>query len=659
MKKKKRFFTIIGILVILIAAGTFFGFKFLVKKPEKKVDRIEIVRRGPFIVKLSERGSLDSLVKVEVRSNVEGEVDKLFVDEGYDVVKGQQLLKIDEKQIKEEYNQAKANFNAAQAELDRAKESSQLNTDRLLSDILLAKNSLASSNASLEGTKARSAQQLSQAKISITNIGNMLEQDEITLNKAKLALKQAETNKTSASARLNNAKSELDRKKDLYGKKYVPLRDVESAQFEYTSAQAQYDTAVNNIKSEEETIQSLEKTVESRKVTLQTEKDDLKTLMDSTDEQEKQVKIQIQQSTERLAILQKSQEGEKQVAELSLKSAEANQVRAQSSLNTAQQRLGWTTVIAPITGRVVQCQVEEGEIITSGRTSWSQGPPIMVIADLSQMIVKTQVHEFDISRVKVDQKAEIKVSSYNDEVFEGKVKEISPSAQLVDNIIKFEVIITVTKSPQPLLPGMTADVDIIIGERDKVPQLPLEAVNMKESIKIKANIKNEMLNKVKGQKVDVVITRFPDKKFEGNVTNIAQKKMGFSTTEVTITMKESPPELQIGTNQSADIILSNGVKISNIEARIESEREYFVRVIKNEEVLNIIDANATKSWLGNLTSKFVSDKPKENQIQDEEKMIKVGDRTQSSIEILDGLKEGDKVRIVPIGEDMKKKGKKG
>jgi hypothetical protein len=49
----------------------------------------------------------------------------------------------------------------------------------------------------------------------------------------------------------------------------------------------------------------------------------------------------------------------------------------------------------------VQCKIEEGEIITSGRTAFSQGPPIMTIADLSQMIVKAQVHEYDISKVKV------------------------------------------------------------------------------------------------------------------------------------------------------------------------------------------------------------------------------------------------------------------
>jgi multidrug efflux pump subunit AcrA (membrane-fusion protein) len=631
--KKKKLIIIIGIIVVLLASGSFAAFKVRgMMKPEKKPDRIEIARRGPFVVKLSERGNLDSLIKVEVRSNVEGEIDKLYVDEGYDVVKGQQLLKIDEKQIKEEYNQVKANYDAALAELERAKENSRLNMDRLKSDIQLAGNSLKSSNANLDGTTARSAQQLSQARISITNLESLLAQDEISLKKANLALDQAETNEKTALAKLNNAKSELDRKKDLYSKNFIPLRDVENAQLAYTSAQTDYESAGNSVKSQNENIQSQENIIESRKASIRAEKNDIKTVTDSIAEQKKQADIQIQQSQERLDILTKSVESEKQIAELALKTAEANKVRAQSSLNTAQQRLGWTTVTAPISGKIVQCKVEEGEIITSGRTAWSQGPPIMTIADLSQMIVKTQVHEYDISKVKVGQKAEIKVDSYKDEVFAGFVKEISPSAQLVDNIIKFEVMIMVTESPKVLLPGMTANVDIIVGERDNVLQLPLEAVNMKETIKIKTDVKKEMLGKIRGQKVDITSNRFPDKKFSGKVTDIAPEKSGFLTTEVTITMDGSPKELQPETSPSADIILSNGERISNIEARISSEREYFVK-IPNDNV----------------------EEDKSGEPQDEERIIKVGDRTQSSIEILDGLKEGNKVKVVSIGEEKKEK----
>ncbi|MDQ1329497.1 MAG: HlyD family efflux transporter periplasmic adaptor subunit, partial [Candidatus Poribacteria bacterium] len=420
-----------------------------------------------------------------------------------------------------------------------------------------------------------------------------------------------------------------------------------------TSAQTEYESTGNNIKSQKESIQSQENIIENRKASIKSEKDDIKTITDSIAEQKKQAEIQIQQAQERLDVLTKSVESEKQIAGLALKTAEANKVRAQSSLNTAQQRLGWTTVIAPMSGRIVQCQVEEGEIITSGRTAFSQGPPIMTIADLSQMIVKTQVHEYDISKVKIGQKAEIEVDSYKDDVFNGVVKEISPSAQFLDNIVKFEVTVMVVNSPKPLLPGMTASVDIIVSERDNVLQLPLEAVNLKETIKIKTDIRKEMLKKLKGQKVDIAGNRFADKKFSGKVTDIAPEKPGFSTSEVTITMDETPKELQAGTSPRVDIIiLSNNERIANVEARIESVREYYVRIPKD---------TAVGSELPRPKTGFLRAGSKPEESQDEEKVIKVGERTQSSIEILDGLKEGDKVKIVPIGEEdkNKKKEKKG
>lgn len=193
---------------------------------------------------------------------------------------------------------------------------------------------------------------------------------------------------------------------------------------------------------------------------------------------------------------------------------------------------------------------------------------------------------------------------------------------------------------------MTADVDIIIGERDKVLQLPLEAVNMKETVKVKAHINEQMANKIKDQKVDVVMTRLPDKKFSGKVTGISPMRSGFSTREVTITMDGSPPELQVGANPSANITASSGEKIQNVEARIDSEREYFVKVVKDEakgedEKSEVTGIKRFLPWKKSSN--------KEPEIQDEERIIKVGDRTSSSIEILGGLNEGDKIRIVPIG----------
>lgn len=625
--KKKIIITIIVVIlvsvIVLIVVGRVRG------KSEKEPDRFEVVRSGPFVVRLRETGNLEPLVRVEVRSNVEGEIEKLYVDEGVAVVKGQKLLKIDEKQIREEWNQAKANHSAAKAEMDRAVESIALSSDKLESDIQLAKNSLESAEANLEGSIARADQQKSQAQISIVNMESLLERDRIALKKIDLALEQAISTEKSAKTAIDNAKSELDRKKELHAKKFVSLRDVENAQLEYDSAQSRHESALKNIESQKENSESQIEGIENWAAKIQSEKGDLITLDESLAKQIRQAEIQIDQAKERLALLEKSEEGEKQIYELAKASANANLMRAESVLNRAKERLDWTTLIAPIAGSVVQCKVEEGEIITSGRSAWSQGPPVMIIADLSRMVVKTYVHEVDIGKVKLGQKAEINIRSYPDDEFTGEVKEISPSGQGMDNIIKFEVIVMVMEAPESLRPGMTADVDIIFDERDNVLQLPIEAVMPKETIQIKTDIKKELASKLSGQKIDLTLASYPDLKFAGKVIDIAPARPGFSTSEVTIIMDGSPKELQPDTSRTANIKLSDGTEIPNVEARIGSEKEYFVKFVKEGEV-----------------------GPEE-----ENKMIKVGERTQNNIEILEGLKEGDKVRVVPPGEEEEEKKK--
>jgi len=475
--------------------------------------------------------------------------------------------------------------------------------------------------------KTRGVQQKSQALISTANMESLLEQDKIALKKIDLALEQAISTEKSVKASMDNTKSELDRKKELYAKKFVPLRDVESAQLAYASAQSQHESALRNIQSQKENRESQNKSIENWGMKIKAEKDNLITLEESVAEQIRQAEIQIDQAKERLALLEKSEGGERQISELAKASANANLMRAESVLNRAKERLDWTTLVAPMAGSIVQCKMEEGEIITSGRSAWSQGPPVMIIADLSRMVVKTYVHEVDIGKVELGQKAEINIRSYPDDKFIGELREISPRGQGMENIIKFEVIVMITEATKPLRPGMTADVDIIFDERPNVLQLPIEAVMPKETIQIKTDIKKELANKLSGQKIDLTLASYPDLKFAGKVTDIAPARPGFSTSEVTIIMDGSPKELQPDTSRTANIKLSDGTEIPNVEVRIGSEKEYFVKFIKEGEAGS----------------------------EEEGKMIEVGERTQNNIEILEGLKEGDKVRVVPPGEEEEEK----
>ena len=168
-------------------------------------------------------------------------------------------------------------------------------------------------------------------------------------------------------------------------------------------------------------------------------------------------------------------------------------------------------------GAVTLLEIEEGEIVTSGRSSFSQSPPLMTIADLSKMVVKTYINEVDMERLRLDQEAEIKVDAYAKKKYKGRVAEISPSGEERDNIITFEVMVEVVGSPQELMPGMSADVDIITYKEKNVLLLPIDAIEDKTSVTITAEVNDVSPFK---EKQPIEIMTPTEKTFKGHVRSI-------------------------------------------------------------------------------------------------------------------------------------------
>ena len=151
------------------------------------------------------------------------------------------------------------------------------------------------------------------------------------------------------------------------------------------------------------------------------------------------------------------------------------------------------TVTAPISGVVISMNVEQGEMITSGTQAYGGGGTIlMVIADLSKMIVKTNVNEVDVGRIRVGQSAQIGFDAIRGRVYSGVVKKIAPAGTIDGNIVVFPIEVEIVGSTSQsagdrrggadpggialIRPGMTADLDIIIAKAQDVLSVPKEAV---------------------------------------------------------------------------------------------------------------------------------------------------------------------------------------
>ncbi len=312
-------------------------------------------------------------------------------------------------------------------------------------------------------------------------------------------------------------------------------------------------------------------------------------------------------------------------------------LEAQSRLDAQEERVKWTTIVAPMSGTITRLEIEEGEIVTSGRSAFSRSPALMIIDDLDRMIVKTRINEVEIAQIKIGQEAEIKVDSYPDKVFEGSVIEISPSAnprqeQGGDGIITFEVNVEVLGSPSELLPGMSADVDIIVFHRKDILQLPIESVMTPDILTVKATISSEDLKRLRSD-AKVEVQNLIGKKFSARVGKIWTNK---SRGNVEILLDGTPRGLRTGPTE-INILIPDKTSIDGVEAEIISERKYFVQLDK--EVPEDIQKKRKKD--------------KKNKEKGIKTRIEVGKRNNSHFEILSGVIEGDRV-FVPSMEQLTK-----
>jgi HlyD family secretion protein len=139
------------------------------------------------------------------------------------------------------------------------------------------------------------------------------------------------------------------------------------------------------------------------------------------------------------------------------------------------------TLTSSIDGVVTSTNVEEGEKITSGTQAiGGGGTAIMTVADLSEMIVKASINEVDVGKLKRGQRVEIGFDAIKGKVYQGEVRRISPSGTEEENLVVYPVEVEILNADDRIRPGMTADLDIIVGEADNVICIPRQALVNKE-----------------------------------------------------------------------------------------------------------------------------------------------------------------------------------
>lgn len=161
------------------------------------------------------------------------------------------------------------------------------------------------------------------------------------------------------------------------------------------------------------------------------------------------------------------------VAEANLRNSRATAQQRDANLESARVDLERTYIRSPIDGVVIDRQIDVGQTVAASFNA----PVLFLIAqDLSRIQIEAQVDEADIGDIQVDQSVSFDVDAYPDRDFTGEVKQVRLAATTEQNVVTYTVVIEANNPGQRLLPGMTANVNIITGEVADALSLPNAAL---------------------------------------------------------------------------------------------------------------------------------------------------------------------------------------
>jgi HlyD family secretion protein len=153
-------------------------------------------------------------------------------------------------------------------------------------------------------------------------------------------------------------------------------------------------------------------------------------------------------------------------------SAKNSVTAAYAQVRRAKTNLQYATIKAPINGVIVSREVDVGQTVAASFAT----PKLFVIAnDLKKMQLQANVDEADIGQVNTGQKVFFKVDAYPADTFYGSVQQIRLQPNTIQNVVNYTVVINAPNPDLKLLPGMNADISIVVLEKKNVLTVPLAA----------------------------------------------------------------------------------------------------------------------------------------------------------------------------------------
>jgi len=172
--------------------------------------------------------------------------------------------------------------------------------------------------------------------------------------------------------------------------------------------------------------------------------------------------------TQELFARKTSSQADLDQAMANLHQAEANVKIKQGALDKAKADLDHCTITSPIDGIVISRNVDVGQTVAASL----QAPVIFQIAnDLAKMQIDSNVAEADVGVLEVGQDVDFTVDAFPMRTFHGKVVQVRNAPITVQNVVTYDTVIGVSNPDLKLKPGMTANVSIVVAQKDNVLEI--------------------------------------------------------------------------------------------------------------------------------------------------------------------------------------------
>lgn len=427
LKNRKNLFIGGFIAAISIALVSFFVWGQGASAAEYMTARVE---RGTVRNTVSATGTVEAVGTVQVGSQASGTISAIYADFNSIVKKGQVIAQLDPATVQAQVAQSRANV--AQ---------SRSNVEQLRVGIEQARADYQKSLATLQ-----------QARAGVTNARAQVSGARSTVQNNQAGMASAEANVAVVKAQMDDAQRVLQQDQSLASSGVISQRELQTSQTNFKTAEARYQQAIAQLNQARLSQQSSVNTgvVQSNAG------------VEQAQAQVRQAEAQVQQSAANI-----------KQAQTQVEQGAAQVRQAQAALRLAEINQNNLTIVSPIDGVVVSRSVEIGQTVAASLSA----PTLFTIAnDLTRMQVIANVDQADIGTVEKAEKADFTVDAFVGDKFDGAIREIRLNPVAVQNVVTYNVVIDVANLDLKLKPGMTANLEFTIDERENVLKVPNAAL---------------------------------------------------------------------------------------------------------------------------------------------------------------------------------------